>query len=288
MIGMLKHLVHFGHAVEAGSITAAAGKLEVSPSVISTSVKIVEAQMGQTLLERRKSGVRLNPGAESIYTEARAIMSALDRLAQMRGQGRALSGPVRVSLPVEVSCGWLTEAMIGLQRAAPDIELILSPEDRVVDHMKFSRDLHIRIERAPQVEGLNVLHRSEVTTVLAVRSDVLAGRDPEAPATWADLTLLATPGTSRDGYQVADGGRVRFGTFVWVDAIQGRIDLARQGVGAVACLRPTFAADFDRGTMTELAASCFPRPVQVIIGSPHKQPNRAVRHVAGAFAAALG
>jgi len=248
----------------------------------------VEAQMGQTLLERRKSGVRLSPGGQDIYAEARAIMSALDRLGQMRGQGSALSGPVRVSLPVEVSCGWLTEAMISLQRDAPDIELILSPEDRVVDHLKFSRDLHIRIGRAPQVEGLNVLHRSEVTTVLAVRSDLLGGRDPEAPATWADLTLLASPGTARDGYQVPDGGRVRFGTFVWVDAIQGRIDMARQGVGAVACLRPTFAADFERGTMVELAASRFPRRVQVIIGSPHRQPTRAIRHVAEAFAAVLG
>lgn len=63
---------------ETGSITAAAQKLFISQQAVSTSVKQLEQELGQTLLIRNKSGISFTAKGEETVTFARKILADRD------------------------------------------------------------------------------------------------------------------------------------------------------------------------------------------------------------------
>ncbi len=60
---------------ETGSITAAAQKLFISQQAVSTSVKQLEQELGQTLFVRNKSGISFTAKGEETVNFARKILA---------------------------------------------------------------------------------------------------------------------------------------------------------------------------------------------------------------------
>ncbi|MBS3978169.1 MAG: LysR family transcriptional regulator [Rhodobacteraceae bacterium] len=95
---------------DAGSVTAAAGRLYRTQSAVSLQVKRLEQSLGQPLFDRQARGVVLTPRGEQLVPYARRIVALLDEAA-IALREKPLVGPVRVGIPDEYSGTVLPRAL---------------------------------------------------------------------------------------------------------------------------------------------------------------------------------
>lgn len=95
---------------DAGSVTAAAGRLYRTQSAVSLQVKRLEQSLGQPLFDRQARGVVLTPRGEQLVPYARRVVALLDEAA-IALREKPLVGPVRVGIPDEYSGTVLPRAL---------------------------------------------------------------------------------------------------------------------------------------------------------------------------------
>ncbi|WP_295070360.1 LysR family transcriptional regulator [Tabrizicola sp.] len=95
---------------DAGSVTAAAGRLYRTQSAVSLQVKRLEDSLGQPLFDRQARGVVLTPRGEQLVPYARRVVALLDEAAVALRE-KPLVGPVRVGISDEYSGTVLPRAL---------------------------------------------------------------------------------------------------------------------------------------------------------------------------------
>ena len=281
----LRHLAHFVMAAEAGSVTAAANRLGIAASAVSTSIKTVEARFGRPLMERTATGVSPVGEGIAVYEAARPIVSSLEALADLADPDR-LHGVVRVSVPVE-AIPWLGPALEDLAATEPGLDVRLFGEDRVLDPMKFARDIHIRMSPGAAPKALTVLGQGKTKPVYVARAGLVAPEAASDPDALSTLTLIRSTDAKDAVFQRPGGRSITFAKGIFVSSIQARIDLARAGLGVVGCLRHTVAQELAEGSLVEVLPDDAKPDVHIYVGTPHTRVPRHVRHVATCLADAL-
>jgi DNA-binding transcriptional LysR family regulator len=129
----LESLLAFVTTADAGSISEAARRLQISKSVASERIAELERQVGSTLLLRSTRGLSLTEDGLALLDRARRILRDVDaattELSERRGE---LSGALRVSAPVSFGVLHLASAITSFLKAHPHIELALELDDRFV------------------------------------------------------------------------------------------------------------------------------------------------------------
>lgn len=279
--GYLRHLANFGYVVEAGSLSAAARRMGVSPSVLSDSVRILETRMGQPLLERGRTGVRPTAQGTLAMAEAQEVIAALDRL--MGPEPRAdMTGPVTITLGEEL-VDWFAPAIAALQADHPDLHLALKPENTRLDELRHTRDLYIRITRDGDHGGLTTLQSWPIEAGLFAAPDLLADPLTASIAEIEAQTVLTAP-IDGDACTLRYGPHsLRFPRYLAVDGIAPRIALARRGVGLVPCLAPTAHI---APKLARIRPDLFTVGLICTIGTPLKRPTNTLTRIAEALAEA--
>lgn len=79
-LGALWHwLPAFRATAETGSVSAAARLLDVTPSAVSRSLKMLEAEIGAPLFARKDgASLRLNAAGDALFAQVRAAMRLID------------------------------------------------------------------------------------------------------------------------------------------------------------------------------------------------------------------
>jgi DNA-binding transcriptional LysR family regulator len=98
-IAALRYLIA---VVEAGSFARAAAKIGVNASTLTRRVTVLEDELGLTLLERRRTGVRLTSGGATVLVEVRrmfADLEAITEAARSNGIGKAGEFRLGVRMP---------------------------------------------------------------------------------------------------------------------------------------------------------------------------------------------
>jgi DNA-binding transcriptional LysR family regulator len=115
-------LKNFAVVARAGSISVACLQIGRTQSALSMQMQRLEDLIGQALLHRSGSGVRLTTAGERLLTHAETLIAAHDEiLADMRGTG--LSGSVSFGCPDDYSIAFLPELLRGFCVLHPDVEL---------------------------------------------------------------------------------------------------------------------------------------------------------------------
>jgi DNA-binding transcriptional LysR family regulator len=98
----LRQLRHFVAVADARSFTAAALALEVSQPALSQSISRLEHDLDCTVFLRNKqnpgAGLLLTPAGTSLYTDARAILDAVDRAASRARRAGHSTERVRIAI----------------------------------------------------------------------------------------------------------------------------------------------------------------------------------------------
>ncbi|MFL6153842.1 MAG: LysR substrate-binding domain-containing protein [Ornithinibacter sp.] len=121
----MNQLAAFVAVAEAGTISAAAERLHVSPSALSAAVSELERALQSELLRRRKAkGVSLTPTGEVVLTRARSLLHQASELeADARGEERGVSGLVRLGCYPSLAPTALPALISDFTQAHPDARL---------------------------------------------------------------------------------------------------------------------------------------------------------------------
>jgi DNA-binding transcriptional LysR family regulator len=129
----LDSLLAFVRTAEAGSISEAARRLQISKSVVSERLAELERNIGATLMRRStrkliltEDGIVLLERAKRILRE---ISEATAEVSEKRGE---LVGPLRISAPVSFGILHLAPALNAFLSQNPRIELSVDLDDRFV------------------------------------------------------------------------------------------------------------------------------------------------------------
>ncbi len=135
----------FVRTAEAGSLSAAARKLDITAALASRAVQRLERALGVRLFVRSTRNLRLSEDGERYLPHACAALFAVDdgrkALAQARG---AIGGVLRLSAPSDFGRNVLLPWLDIFQKRHPSISPHLQLSDRVANLITQSLDASIR------------------------------------------------------------------------------------------------------------------------------------------------
>jgi DNA-binding transcriptional LysR family regulator len=130
---------------DAGSVSGAARRLNLSKSVVSERLTELERSLGAHLVQRTTRKLSLTVEGNAFLDRARRIAKeAADARAEIADRRGQLAGPFRLSAPVSFGTLHLGRALYPFLLANPAIQLSLELEDRFVDVAADGYDAVIR------------------------------------------------------------------------------------------------------------------------------------------------
>ncbi|MFE2149273.1 LysR family transcriptional regulator [Streptomyces lavendulae] len=122
----IHQLRYLAAIMDEGTFTAAAHRLHVSQSGISTQVAKLESELGQQLFDRSGRQVRLTPAGEAVLPLARNALATLDAIKHTAAEfADAIRGRVRLGMIMGCSIPAFLDTVADLGHTHPGIELSL-------------------------------------------------------------------------------------------------------------------------------------------------------------------
>ena len=119
------------HAVSAhGSIIAAAETLNVTTSAVSQQLAKLEAETGQTLLERHGRGVRLTDAATTLVSRTHRVLSLLEEAeAELEASDRTVAGQITIGAFATAARGLAPIALQALRKKYPQLAITFHEQE---------------------------------------------------------------------------------------------------------------------------------------------------------------
>ncbi len=154
------------HAVaDAGSLTHAGDKLNLSQSAVSRQIRALEESLDATLFHRHARGLILTEQGELLFDATSAMSKRLDAAAaRIRDSEEEVFGVLRVTTTFGFGTLWLAPRLPKLYEQYPDLNIDLMLEERVLDLPMREADVAIRMKEPSQAD----LVRKRMMTVRMV------------------------------------------------------------------------------------------------------------------------
>ncbi|MEH6522132.1 LysR family transcriptional regulator [Sulfitobacter sp.] len=142
------------HAVaDAGSLTHAGDKLNLSQSAVSRQVRGLEEQLNTNLFHRHARGLILTEQGELLFDATSAMIKRLDAAAaRIRDSEEEVFGELRVTTTTGFGTLWLAPRLSKLYDKYPDLKIDLMLEERVLDLPMREADVAIRLKEPSQAD----------------------------------------------------------------------------------------------------------------------------------------
>jgi LysR family transcriptional regulator for bpeEF and oprC len=143
----LKAMQAFVRIVEANSYTKAAETLDLPRAALTATIKKLEAFLGTQLLQRTTRRLSLTPDGADYFRKCLEILQAVeDAEGTYRGQGGGQPrGKLRVELPGTFGRYAVVPHIADFCRAYPEVDLVLSLNERVQDLTEQGLDCSLRV-----------------------------------------------------------------------------------------------------------------------------------------------
>jgi DNA-binding transcriptional LysR family regulator len=239
----------FARIVEAGSFSKAAERLDLPKSTVSRRIALLEASLGERLLQRTTRRLVLTEFGQSLLEHARKVVEEVEAASALAQHRQAEpSGKLRISMPGDFANLGMTQVIARFIARYPAVSLELDLSPRRVDLVAENFDIAIRMGDLPEDSTLNARRVSLQRFGLYAAPSYIAQRGlPEHPDDLLEHDLLCI--LSRTGGAapwVLERGKTR-----WERPMQARLTanspelLARIACGG-AGIAPS--SDFFAGT----------------------------------------
>lgn len=164
----------FNAVAEAGSLRAAAARLQMSASAVSSRIRSLEAETGVVLFARQPNGVALTAEGRGVAEIASSMLRHARQLAHVSAKSQpGLGKTVRVGATEGTGAFWLIPRMIDLESDADDltIDFVLKMDQPKVADLEV--DLAVQLDR-PDDPELLVTHLGWIHVVLFASQDYVA------------------------------------------------------------------------------------------------------------------
>ncbi len=142
----LDELKIFVTTAEAGSFAAAAGVLGVAPSVISKSIKSLEAKLRTTLFNRTTRSLRITDEGRWLLERAASTLGEVDAIAaRFLDHSSEPAGRLIVDAATPFALHAIAPIVAGFRQRYPKVEIVLHSSEAVSDLIANRVDVAIRI-----------------------------------------------------------------------------------------------------------------------------------------------
>jgi LysR family glycine cleavage system transcriptional activator len=253
----LQTLPAFRAVARLQNLRLAAEQLHLTHSAISQQIKLLEAQIGFELFDRRGRRIVLNAAGQALQ---RAVEPALERLDDgLRAAAALAAGEaqrIRITLLPSFAQRWLLPRMARWRERHPDIAIELHTSQQIVDLPREGFHAALR-QGGGQWRGL-AAERLIDSPLIAVGTPAVARRlHGSATAALADEPLLGAPRLWERWFAL-DGCRVAVNPVASFNDAGLMLQAAEQGIG-IALARELLAADALReGRLVRLSPLALP------------------------------
>ncbi|MBL3704536.1 LysR family transcriptional regulator [Sulfitobacter sp. BDSS02] len=142
------------HAVaDAGSLTHAGDRLNLSQSAVSRQIRGLEEALNTTLFHRHARGLILTEQGELLFDATRSMSKRLDAAsARIRDSEDEVFGELRVTTTFGFGTLWLVPRLPKLYERYPGLKIDLMLEERVLDLPMREADVAIRMKEPSQAD----------------------------------------------------------------------------------------------------------------------------------------
>jgi DNA-binding transcriptional LysR family regulator len=183
----------------AGSLSAAAGPLEVTQPTCGRRLAALEASLGLRLFDRTPDGLRITAQGETLLEAATRMEENASELALRAAvRDRDLEGVVRIATPELFACSFLVGALQQLRAKYPGIRVELDLSNSETDLLRREADIAIRFgpEGKPPRPPALVARRLGDEPFLLYGADAYLGRrgPPADPDDLAEQEVVVFAG----------------------------------------------------------------------------------------------
>ena len=272
----LKAMQTFVRIVEANSFTKAAETLDLPRAALTATMKKLEAFLGTQLLLRTTRRLALTPDGADYFRKCLDILHAVEEAeGTFRGQvAGQLRGKLRVELPGAVGRNVVLPHIATFCERYPDIELVVSLSERLVDLIQEGLDCSLRVG---QLQDSAMIGRQigsmRFITCAAPRYLARYG----VPRTLDDLSshrgvmhFSGRTGRAFDWDFVAAGSvvKVEVASAIAVNDPDAYIICALQGMGLIQAALYQVRRHIDSGALVEVLSDTPPTPMPVSLLYP--------------------
>lgn len=192
------------HAVaDAGSLTHAGDRLNLSQSAVSRQIRALEESLNTTLFHRHARGLILTEQGELLFEATSSMSKRLEAAsARIRDSEEEVFGELKVTTTTGFGTLWLAPRLPKLFEKFPDLKIDLMLEERVLDLPMREADVAIRMKEPSQAD----LIRKRLMTV---QMQLYASRDyldrAGMPTTMDDISDHRLICQSAGAHQVSAG-----------------------------------------------------------------------------------
>ena len=253
---------------EAGSLSAAARRLNTPPATASRKITELEEQLRAKLFDRSARKLTLTDSGLSYVAALKRILADLseaDRAAA--GEYATPTGELIVTAPTELGRLHIIPILAEFLRAYPDIDVRLLLVERIVSLPEDHVDLALRVGVLPD-SRLITLRVGTIRRVVCASPAYLEARGtPKAPEDLAGHDFIVYEGFLgpdvwkfvRDGTDLAVMVQPR----LVVSNVHVGCDAARAGIGLTRALSYQVKASLEEGTLTTVLDEFQPEALPV-------------------------
>jgi DNA-binding transcriptional LysR family regulator len=237
-------LLLFARIVEAGSFSSAAQRLDLPKSTVSRRIALLEASVGERLLQRTTRRLMLTEFGASLLEHARKVAEEVEAAGALAQHRQAEpSGKLRISMPQDFANVVMADMIPRFMDRYPAVSLEMDLSPRRVDLVAENFDIAIRMGDLPEDSTLAARRVATQQFGLYAAPSYLAQRGlPEQPDDLLRHDLLCV--LSRAGGAVPwilQRGKVR-----WEKPLTARLTAnSPQLLARIACSGAGIAASTD-------------------------------------------
>lgn len=149
-LDVMQELAAFVRVAQAGSFSAAARQMGVTPSAISRQLARLEKALGVDLLQRTTRQLRLTEAGLAVLEHGRTMVAAAQATLEVaEDHAGSARGRVRLSAPKAFCRHVLEPVLLDFLARHPALDLHLMVVDRLVDPVREGVDLVVRLTDNP-------------------------------------------------------------------------------------------------------------------------------------------
>ncbi|MCP3019101.1 LysR substrate-binding domain-containing protein [Cupriavidus basilensis] len=181
-MGQPAELAFFSALVKAGSLSAAARELDVTPAAVSKRLAQLETRLGVRLLNRTTRRIGVTAEGEVYLEHAQRILADIEDLDQLLASGRvAPRGLLRVNAPLGFGRTYIAPAISAFAKRHAQVEVQLHLTDRPINLGDEGFDVGIRFGEMPDARLIARKIADNRRLVCAAPSYLKAHGTPSTP-----------------------------------------------------------------------------------------------------------
>lgn len=270
----LRAMTTFVRIVEAGSLTAAAERLQTSLTSVVRSLSALERMLGARLLNRTTRRIALTDEGRDYFERCRHLLAEIDEAeAVLSARQVKPAGRLAVTAPVMFGRLHVGPVVTDFLAAYPEVRAELLLVDRVVDLLEEGIDVAIRIGPLPD-SSLVAMPLGSMRRVVCASPDYLArhGR-PQSLADLAGHRCIRFTGLSAGSdWELASEGktrRVSVADIFTTNQVDTALDACAKGLGLGRFLAYQVSELLAAGRLVCVLQELEPEPLPVSLAYPH-------------------